>query len=166
MSEKRIKEDHVVHTRLRRCWLDVWLCMAWDPYPISTLPLGCRQLSKARPTIVGTKSCRFFSFHSGNKKDFLGLGCFVFPNVRVRSQCLSKTQFWRIFPSQIIPRTQGLILKGQQFCFPRLIGIPIDQFFVVSVGDRCWRVTFKAKLGGGFKYFLFSSLFGDMIQFD
>ena len=32
--------------------------------------------------------------------------------------------------------------------------------------ETCVRISSQQKLGGGFKYFLFSSLFGEMIQFD
>lgn len=35
-----MKERITGNAAQRRCWLDFWHCMAWDRYPISTLPLG------------------------------------------------------------------------------------------------------------------------------
>ena len=45
----------------------------------------------------------------------------------------------------------------------RWVGKP----FFFSEGEFWWRIFFhKKQLGGGFTYFLFSSLPGEMIQFD
>ena len=46
--------------------------------------------------------------------------------------------------------------------YDRLSLVPI---FLLVLTGKCYK-SLRTELGGGFKYFLCSSLFGEMIQFD
>ena len=86
----------------RRCWLDFWHCMAWDRYPISTLPLGLEIARHLRLLVSMFLSSSLM----------LELGVNACPRL-----CLEDFESnYTLYSGEIF----WLMLKGQQSCFRQI----------------------------------------------